>query len=248
MPHLTPPRRCERSQRLLAHEPLVQRIARRIGRRVPASVELDDLVQAGRIGLNEALSRYEDERGASFDSYAARRIEGAMLDVLRAADHLSRDTRARLRAVRTAVERLQHRLGRVPRAKEVANELGWTLQEFHDRMVDAGASGARPGDVELEHHEEEAAWEAYAERTEDSGALSVTDDDPLRNVQRAQRHAALNAAFDALEERDRLILRSLYVDDASQAEVGAQLGVSASRVCQLHEEIVSKLRRRLRDW
>lgn len=245
---LAPVRRCPRSARLLDHAPLVQRIARRVGRRVPASVALDDLLQAGLIGLDEALARFEDGRGAAFNTYAARRIEGAMLDLLRSADHLSRDTRARLRQVREAVDGLQHRLGRAPRAKEVANALGWSLEAFHDCMVDAGAAGARADDTALEHREDEVAYDAFVGGDEAMFGLPDEHGDPLHTVQLWQRHAALNSAFDALEERERTILRSMYVEDASQAEIGARLGVSASRVSQLHDEIVGKLRRRLRDW
>ena len=113
--------RCERSAQLIAHKALVRRIASRMRARLPASVTMEELEQAGLIGLNDAFARFEEGRGASFETYAARRIEGAMLDALRASDTLSRDTRARLRQVHGVVQRLEHRLHRTPRAKEVAN-------------------------------------------------------------------------------------------------------------------------------
>ncbi|HEY2929136.1 sigma-70 family RNA polymerase sigma factor [Piscinibacter sp.] len=232
---------CPRSARLLAHRPLVSRIARRISGRLPANVEMDDLIQAGMIGLDAALTHFEEGRGASFDTYAARRIEGAMLDTLRATDTLSRDLRANVRLVRSAVQRLEHALGRAPRAKEVANELGWTLQAFHDCMVAAGASGARCGDEQLEAGDDESA---------DDEALSAIDAhaDPVRSLEQRQRHAALHSAFDALEERERRLMEMIYDRGISHRDAGAALGVSPSRVTQMHEEIVVKLRRRLRDW
>jgi len=232
---------CSRSARLLAHRPLVSRIARRISGRLPANVEMDDLIQAGMIGLDEAITRFDEGRGASFDTYAARRIEGAMLDALRATDTLSRDLRAHLRQVRAAVQRLEHALGRAPRAKEVANELGWTLQAFHDGMVAAGASGARFGDEQLEASDDESA---------DDEAMSTIDAhaDPVHSLQQRQRHAALNAAFGALEERERRLMEMIYDRGISHQDAGAVLGVSPSRVTRMHEEIVVKLRRRLRDW
>jgi RNA polymerase sigma factor for flagellar operon FliA len=238
--------RCERSEQLLAHKQLVRRIASRMRARLPANVTMEELEQAGLIGLNEAFSRFQEGRGATFETYAARRIEGAMLDALRATDTLSRDTRARLRQVRTAVQQLEHRLGRTPRAKEVANELDWPLKKFHDLMVEAGAGGARTEDEELEAGEEAfAAWAAYG----DEEAAEVDElADPLRGLQTRQRHEALNAAFDALEERERFVLEQLYQRDASMSEVAQQLGVSTARVSQLNNEIVAKLRRRLRDW
>lgn len=236
---------CERSRQLMEHRSLVRRIAARMIARLPASVTMAELEQAGMIGLNEAFARFDGERGASFETYAARRIEGAMLDALRAGDTLSRDSRARLRQVQQAVQRLEHRLGRPPRAKEVANELGWTLQRFHDLMVEAGAAGKRSEDEDLEANEEQfAVWAAYGE--EDAQVDEHAD--PLMGLQARQRHAALNAAFDALEERERYVMEQLYQRDASMSEVAQTLGLSTARVSQINNEIMAKLKRRLRDW
>lgn len=234
-----------RSAQLLAHKALVRRIASRLRTRLPPNVTMEELEQAGLIGLNEAFTRFEEGRGATFETYAARRIEGAMLDALRATDTLSRDTRARLRQVRTAVQRLEHKLHRTPRAKEVANELGWTLEKFHDLMVEAGAGGKRHEDEELEHGEEAfAAWAAYGEEEAQVDELA----DPLRGLQARQRHEALNAAFDALEERERFIIQQLYQGEASMSEIADKLGLSTARVSQINNEVVAKLKRRLRDW
>jgi len=244
----SPPRHkppCDRSAQLIAYKTLVRRIAARMRLRLPANVTMEELEQAGLIGLNEAFSRFEEGRGASFETYAARRIEGAMLDALRATDTLSRDTRARLRQVRSAVQRLEHRLQRTPRAKEVANELGWTLQKFHDLMVEAGAGGARTEDEDLEQGEEAfAAWAAYGDEEAQIDELA----DPLRGLQVRQRHEALNAAFDALEERERFVMEQLYQREASMGEVAETLGLSTARISQINNEVVAKLKRRLRDW
>ncbi|HJV60576.1 MAG TPA: sigma-70 family RNA polymerase sigma factor [Albitalea sp.] len=235
---------CQRSADLAAHRQLVKQIARRIRSRLPPNVGLDELEQAGLLGLNQALSRFEQGRGSSFETYAARRIEGSMLDALRELDTLSRDARSRLREVQAVVQRLEHRLGRVPRAKEVANELGWTLEEFHRCMVDAGASGVRTGEDELENHEDDAAiWrEGGVEQTIDEHA------DPLHALQQRQRHAALNAAFDALEEAERYVMQSIYKEGRTLRDIGQTLGVSESRVSRMAADIVAKLRIRLRDW
>jgi len=236
---------CDRSKQLMAHRTLVRRIASRMLARLPSNVTMDELEQAGLIGLNEAFARFDQGRGASFETYAARRIEGAMLDALRATDTLSRDSRSKLRQVQQAVQRLEHRLQRPPRAKEVANELGWTLQKFHDLMVEAGAGGKRQDDEDLEANEEQfAVWAAFG----DEEALVDDHADPLQGLQARQRHEALNAAFDALEERERYVMEQLYQRDASMSEVAQSLGLSTARVSQLNNEIVAKLRRRLRDW
>jgi len=239
------PPRCQRSADLVPYKPLVRQIAARLRARLPANVGLDELMQAGLIGLNEALSRFEEGKGSTFETYAARRIEGAMLDALRANDTLPREARARLRDVHGAVQRLEHRLGRTPRAKEVANELGWSLDKFHRAMVDAGAAGARAGDADLELLEE-TGWDAL----EGDERHTVADEhvDPLRSLQQRQRHAALNAAFDALDEIERFVMESIYDHDMGLRDIGQALGVSESRVSQMSAEIVAKLRRRLREW
>lgn len=240
-----PARRRARNAQLISHKALVKRIANRMRARLPPHVDMDELEQAGLIGLNDAFSRFEAGHGASFETYAARRIQGAMLDSLRATDTLPREARRRLRQVRAAVQRLEHRLGRAPRAKELANELDWSLEKFHNCMVEAGAGGTRAKDEELEHDEEEfAAWAAY---TEEDGIIDEHAD-PLHGLQKRQRHAALNAAFNALEELERFVMDALYRRDASMSDIGRELGVSPARVSQLNKEIVAKLKRRLRDW
>src|SRR5262245_4366881 len=234
----TATRRRQRAADLAEHTPLVKSIAGRIRRRLPPNVEMDDLMQVGLIGLNEALSRFERGPDSSFETYAARRIEGAMLDALRANDTLSRDARSRLREIQNAVQRLEHELGRAPRAKEVANELDWPLDRLHESLVDAGGAPKRTGDEELER------WD------DASFGASVSDNghaDPARALQQRQRHAALSAAFDTLEEAERYVMESIYEHGLPLREIGQTLGVSESRVSQMSSAIVAKLRRRLRD-
>lgn len=235
----------KRSADLTAHMPLVRKIAGRIGRRLPGNVDMDDLVQVGMIGLNEALSRFEQGPGSTFETYAARRIEGAMLDTLRADDMLPREARARLREVRAAVQALEHRLGRSPRAKEVANELNWPLEKFHRCMIDAGAGGVRAGEAEIERPEDAQHDTASGE----DGHLGTGDHaDPSRALQQRQRHAVLSTAFDALEEAERFVMESIYDRDLALRDIGHTLGVSEARVSQINAAIIAKLKRRLQSW
>ena len=222
--------RRQRAADLAEHMPLVRSIAGRIRRRLPPNVDMDDLMQVGLIGLNEALSRFEQGPSSNFETYAARRIEGAMLDALRANDTLSRDARSRLREIRNAVQRLEHELGRPPRAKEVANELNWPLDRLHESLVDAGAAPKRSGDEELEYVDESSAPQSES----DEGSA-----DPMLVLQRRQRHAALSAAFDALEEAERYVMESVYEQGRPLREVGQTLGVSESRVSQMCTAIVA---------
>lgn len=242
-PHESKQRAADLAQRMS----MVRNIAGRIRRRLPASVEMDDLVQAGLIGLNDALSRFEEGPGSNFESYAARRIEGAMLDALRASDTLPRVARSRLREVGVAVQRLEQRLGRTPRAQEVANELGWSLEKFHDCMVEAGAGGIRAGDEELEHPPDDES-SSTGSLTYDGHHLGLAHADPMRALQQRQRHAALSGAFDALEEAERYVMESIYDRGLALRDIGQTLGVTESRVSQMSAEIVAKLKRRLQDW
>jgi RNA polymerase sigma factor for flagellar operon FliA len=232
-----------RSAQLKAHQPLVRRVASRLRAKLPSHVDMDELFQSGMMGLDHALDRYEPSGGASFETYAARRIEGAMLDGLRQLDELPREARARHRLVRKAVQKLEHFLGRAPRAQEVANELDWSLSRFHDCMAEAGAGSLRTHDPEGTL--EDVAAADFEERNVDPFDETT---DPLHAVQQRQRHAALHRAFDLLEAQERLVMEMIYEQDASMRQIGAVLGVSAPRVCQIHEQIVTKLRRRLRDW
>jgi RNA polymerase sigma factor for flagellar operon FliA len=239
---------CKRSADIAPHAPLVKIIARRIRARLPANVGLDELEQAGLLGLSQALSRFEEGRGSSFETYAARRIEGSMLDALREHDTLSRDSRARLREVSAAVSRLEQRLGRPPRAKEVANELNWPLDKFYACMVEAGAAGVRTGTEELENLDDDSVvWGGAAGDDEMHSAIDELAD-PLHALQQRQRHVALNAAFDALEEAERYVMDAIYKQEMSLRQIGETLGVSESRVSRIASDIVAKLRLRLRDW
>lgn len=234
-----------RKDRLLEHSALVRRIAKRMRARLPANVEMDELLQAGLIGLNEAITRFEESFGARFDTYASRRIEGAMLDSLRAADTLTRDARAHQRAIRAAVQVLEHRLLRAPRAMEVASELGWPLARLHERLVEAGAAGQRAGDAPLDTLGHEAS---AADAEDDLHASADEHADPLAALQRRQRTAALHAAFDTLEARERLMMQMIYERGLDHQDAAQTLGVSPSRVSQMHATVVEKLKRRLRDW
>lgn len=236
----------EVKRQLRDHSALVRKIAARLRARLPPGVEMDDLLQAGLIGLNEAIERYEAHFGASFDTYASRRIEGAMLDALRAEDTLSRDARGRQRQIKRVVQVLEHRLLRAPRASEVACELGWSLAKLHASLVEAGAAALRAGDSPLDDDQPDAAFARGAD--EEASHCFDEHADPLRALQRRQRSAALNAAFDQLEERERIVMQMIYERGLEHRDAAATLGISAARVSQLHSAIVEKLKRRLRDW
>lgn len=235
---------CERSASLRAHVPLLRQVAGRLRQRLPPGVDLDELMQAGLIGLNEALSRFDASRGASFNHFAARRIEGAMLDALRASDELSRDTRARQRQIRDVVQALEHQLLRTPRAQEVAQALGWPLVKLHRCMVDAGASPLRLTDLSSEAHPGPVGGVLVGEVFD---GVADEGNGPEQILQRRQREGSLRAALNALQGRERLMMDLIYADGLDHGSAAAALGVSPGRVSQMHSAVIQALRELLRD-
>lgn len=211
--------------------PLVQRLARQLRARLPASVEFDDLVQAGLIGLSDALPRFDAAHGVPFEAYAAQRIRGAMLDELRAADSASRDDRRQQRRIDAAVQRLEQRFGRSPLAGEIAHELGMPLAEYHQLRTKVHNTG-------LMHLEDLGAdfLDHYAV-PEHADPLALLTDQRLRR--------ALADAIGRLPERELLVMSLIYEQDMQMQEVAAVLGVTPSRISQVHSQAVTRLRTRL---
>jgi RNA polymerase sigma factor for flagellar operon FliA len=236
--------RKQRGADLAANMPLVRKLVAKMRMRLPASVDQDDLMQAGLIGLNDALGRFETGHGSSFETYASRRISGAMLDQLRANDPLPRRARSQVRSVGVAVQRLEHRLGRAPRAKEIANELDWPLEKFHACMVKAGAGGKRDVEEVLEHLPDASSSVSAVDGPD---VCAYEHSDPTLALQQRQRNAVLSAAFDALEEADRFVMEAVYDRGLRLRDVGETLGLSESRISQKTSEIIAKLRQRMHE-
>jgi RNA polymerase sigma factor for flagellar operon FliA len=213
------------------HAGLVKRIAWHLAGRLPPSVDVDDLVQAGMIGLLEAAAHYSPGRGASFETYAGIRIRGAMIDALRKLDWAPRSVHRRAREVAGAMRAVEEREGREAQDAEVAAELGLTLEEYH-RIV------------------QDAAFCQVASLDESDGAAEVADQgqDPGLAVEQGELRTAMAEAIAGLPERERLVMSLYYDEELNLKEIGAVLGVSESRVCQIHGQALSRLRSRLRQW
>lgn len=226
----------EREASLARHAPLVKRIAYRLLAKLPASVELDDLVQAGMIGLLDAVNRYDDAHGAQFETYAAQRIRGAMLDELRDADWLPRSCRKSMRDIESAISRLQQRLGRAPAEPEVARELDMPLAQYQAMLHEARG-------YQLVHYDELAGEdeEHFLDRH-----CTDTAANPLERLADASLRAALIGAIGELPEREKLVMSLIYEEEMNLKEIGKVLGVSESRVCQLHTQAIARLRSQLR--
>ena len=216
---------------VMRHAELVKRIAYHLAGRLPASVEVDDLIQAGMLGLLEAAANYSEGRGASFETYAGIRIRGAMLDGLRKLDWAPRSVHRKARAVAKAIRELESEFGREARDVEVAERMGMKLSDYH-RIV------------------EDSAGCQISSLTTEEGEMTLTDSsaDPFRDVVDEDFRAALAEAISNLPERERLVMSLYYDDELNLKEIGAALRVSESRICQIHGQALVRLQARLAGW
>ena len=224
---------------LRQYSPLVRRLAHQMMAKLPANVEVDDLIQVGMIGLADALSRFDPAQGVQIETFATQRIRGAMLDELRGADWLSRGSRKQQRDIEGAVHRLEQRLGRAPHESEIAAEMGLSLPDYQDMLGKVRGTQL----IYLEDMSGDEGDQDYLDRhVADSGSdpLSLLQDDRMRH--------ALVEAIKKLPEREQLVMSLYYEEDMNLKEISAVLGVTESRVCQLHSQSIARLRVKLREW
>ncbi|MGE5161287.1 MAG: RNA polymerase sigma factor FliA [Betaproteobacteria bacterium] len=221
------------------YAPLVRRLAHQMIARLPANVELDDMIQAGMMGLMDAAGRFEVSQGTQFEVYAAQRIRGAMLDELRANDWMPRSVRKSQRDIESAIHRLEGRLKRAPVEAEIAAELGMPVADYQDMLN--GARGSQL--VYLDDLGHGADDEDYLERY-----LVVDGQEPAAILRDKRFREALVGAIEELPEREKLLLGLYHEQEMNLREIGAVMGVTESRVCQLHSQAVSRLRSKLKYW
>lgn len=228
----------EKNQYVVQYAPLVKRIAYQLMARLPASVQVDDLIQVGMIGLLDAVSNYDDTQGAQFETYAVQRIRGAMLDELRQSDWLPRSARKALRQIEVAMNVLEQRMGRAPTEREVADELHVSLGDYQQMLLDARG-------CQLLHYEDMQTGE-----DEDFFERHCADDspEPFANLHEERFRAKLIEAISMLPEREKLMMAMYYEEELNLREIGEVLGVSESRVCQLHSQAMARLRSKLKGW
>jgi RNA polymerase sigma factor for flagellar operon FliA len=224
---------------LKQYRPLVRRLAHQMIAKLPANVELDDLIQVGMIGLTDALSRFDAAQGVQFETFATQRIRGAMLDELRGNDWMSRGSRRQQREIETAVHRLEQKLGRAPAESEIAAEMGLALAEYQELLGKVRGTQL----VYLEDMSGDEGDNDYLDRhVGDEGA------NPLAQLQDQRMREALVAAIKSLPEREQYVMSMYYEHDMNLKEIAAVLKVTESRVCQLHSQCVARLRVKLRAW
>nr|WP_084311433.1 RNA polymerase sigma factor FliA [Pseudomonas jinjuensis] len=226
-------------QLIQRHAPLVKRIAYHLLGRLPASVQVEDLMQAGMIGLLEAAKKYDAGKGASFETYAGIRIRGAMLDEVRKGDWAPRSVHRNTRLVSDAIRTVEARTGRDAKDQEVAAELNMSLDDYYAILSDTQGSRLYSFDDLLQDGEQGGGMR------EDSSQL---DNEPSHGLEDERFQAALADAISKLPERERLVLALYYDEELNLKEIGEVLGVSESRVCQLHSQCAARLRARLAEW
>ena len=224
---------------LKQYSSLVRRLAHQMIAKLPANVEIDDLIQVGMIGLADAMTRFDASQGVQFETFATQRIRGAMLDELRGTDYLSRGTRKQQRSIETAVHALEQRLGRAPVESEIAKEMGTTLVEYQELLGRVRGTQL----VYLEDMSGDDGDQDFLDR-------HVVDDvaNPLAQLQDMRMREALVEAIKILPEREQYVMSMYYEHDMNLKEIAAVLKVTESRVCQLHSQSIARLRVKLRAY
>lgn len=219
------------------HAQLVKRLAYQLVARLPSSVQVDDLIQAGMMGLLDALQGFDDSHGAQFETYATQRIRGAMLDELRDADWAPRSVRKQGRAIENAIHQLQQSLGQAPGEQQIAEVMGVPLAEYQQMLAEAHGH-------QLVHYED-----FENEEGETIGfTLADTRPMPLQVLHDEAMRDTLAKGISELPEREKMVMAMYYQEDLNLKEIGAVLGVSESRVCQLHTQAILRLRGKMKEW
>lgn len=226
----------KQNQVIADYLPMVKRIAHHMIGRLPKTVQVDDLVQAGLLGLLDASNHYDNSKGASFETYAGIRIRGMMLDEVRRNDWLPRSVHRNSRLISKAIHELENQLGRYARDHEIAEKLKMNLTEYHEILRESN-TGQIYGyeDVGLDN---DMMSEGYT--------MSIIG--PSEGVERESFVVALTEAINQLPEREKLILSLYYDDKMNLKEIGQVLEVSESRVCQLHSQAMCRLKTKMVDW
>jgi len=220
------------------YAPLVKRIAHHMMVRLPASVDVADIIQAGMIGLLDAVRRYQVSQGAEFETYAIQRIRGAMLDELRQNDWLPRSLRRDMRRIEAMISQLEQKNGRQPSERELADALGMPLADYQTTLQEARG-------YQIVYFEDfsESDDEHFLDRH-----CPDTHPNPLEFLEDERVRAALIEAIEDLPEREKLVMGLYYEQELNLREIGEVMGVSESRVCQLHSQAVARLRAKLKPW
>ncbi|MEI8170584.1 MAG: RNA polymerase sigma factor FliA [Rhodoferax sp.] len=227
-----------RNDLIKQYQPLVRRLAHHMMAKLPANVQVDDLIQVGLIGLSEALTRYEAAQGVQFETFATQRIRGAMLDELRGNDWMSRGSRKSQKEIEQSMRRLEHKLGRTPLESEIAADLDMSLVDYQSLL-------GKVRGTQLVYLEDMARGDEDQDSFLDRH-VGDSEADPMNMLRDQRLRQALVAAIKNLPEREQFIMSMYYEQDMNLKEIAAVLDVTESRVCQLHSQSIARLRAKMR--
>lgn len=229
-----------RERLILHYSPLVKYVAGRLSANLPQTVDNADLISYGIFGLIDAIEKFDTDRGIKFETYAIARIKGAIIDELRAMDWVPRSVRARAREIERAYVTLEGRLKRTPKDAEVAAEMGISVHELHEVFTKLSYTTV----VSFEE-----LWNPSSDRDEKTNLMAMirddTAEDPVTMFESEEIKDILAGAIERLPEREKLVIALYYYEGLTLKEIGEVLGVTESRVSQLHTKSVLRLRARL---
>ena len=228
-----------RDRLIVMYSPLVKYVAGRLGSGLPAHVDEGDLVSYGLLGLIGAIERYDPDRDIKFETYAIARIRGSIIDELRALDWVPRSVRSRAREIERAIGALEAKLGRAPTDEEIAGKVGITTEELEDSLTDIARSSIAALD-EL--------WSVSGEGDQVSLLDTIEDPDSVRPAEaldETELREILGDAISRLPEREKLVITLYYYEELTLREIGEVLGVTESRISQLHTKAILRLKARL---
>ncbi|WP_196137341.1 RNA polymerase sigma factor FliA [Aliikangiella sp. G2MR2-5] len=218
------------------YAPLVKRIAHHLMARLPSSVQFEDLLQAGMLGLLEAKSNFDASKGASFETFAGIRIRGAMIDEIRRGDWVPRSVHKNSRAIAAAISEIEQETGRDARDTEVAERIGVAVEDYRQMLMEVNSG-------HMMDFEGLGVTEDYF-----SQGLSDSSMTPHERLQKEDFRNSLAGAISSLPEREKLVLALYYDEELNLKEIGEVLGVSESRVSQINSQAMLRLQSRLKDW
>ena len=229
-----------REEVIKRYSPMIKYVANRIAMRLPPHIEVDDLISVGVLGLMDAISKYDSSRGAKFKTYAEFRVRGAILDELRAMDWVPRSIRQKASSVDKVVQTLQAKLSRSPEDEEVAEEMGISLDQFHDTLNETKSIpvfSLEDLGIAKESGEQQSLLDCLAGKA---------DADPQTQIRLIELKEIIAKAIDALPEKERLMVSLYYYEELTMKEIGAVLEITESRVSQIHSKAVFRLRTKLK--
>ncbi len=223
------------------YSPLIKYVANRIALRLPPHIEVDDLISVGAIGLMDAIEKYDPSRGAKFKTYAEFRVRGSILDELRSLDWVPRSVRQKASNLDAVVSKLQSQLGRIPEDEEIAKEMGVTLEEFFDTLNETRNMPLLSLE-DLGIARDSGDKQSLLDTLEGKG-----DVDPQTQMRLTELKNLIAAAIDSLPEKERLMVSLYYYEELTMKEIGEVLGITESRISQIHSKAVYRLRTKLKS-